>query len=89
MASKMNVAYVENGSTEEHLRAIRSSEIITGEIVYSNGKVKCMFHQSSYQYEGIRSAINHVYIFSRVQMPEIMKRELSTFIAGMEKTVIA
>ena len=48
-----------------------------------------MVHQSSYRYGGIKSAINHVYILARVQMPEIMKRELTTFIAGMERTVIA
>ena len=45
MASKMNVAYVEKDSAEEHLRAIRSKVIITVEMLDSNGKVKCMFHQ--------------------------------------------
>ena len=57
-------------------------------MVDSNGKVKCMVHQSSYQYGGIRSAINHVYIFAIVQMPEIMKRELSTFISGIDRKLI-
>ena len=71
------------------MRAIRGEEIITADMVDSSGKVKCMVHQSSSQYEGIRSAINHVYIFTRVQMPERMKRELSTFIAGMERPLIA
>ena len=42
----------------------------------------------SSQYGGIRSAINHVYILARVQIPEIMKRELSEFIKIMERTVI-
>ena len=48
-----------------------------------------MVHQSSSQYGGIRSAINYVYILARVQIPERMKRELSTFIAVMDRTVIA
>ena len=43
--SKMNVPYVEKDSAEEHLRAIRSKVIITVEMLDSNGKVKCMFHQ--------------------------------------------
>ena len=62
MALKMNVAYVEKDNAEEHLRAIRSDGIITADMVDSTGKVKCMVHQSSSQYGGIRSAINHVYI---------------------------
>ena len=53
------------------------------------GKVKCMVHQSSSQYEIIKIAINRVYILARVQTPERMKRELSTFIVGMEITVLA
>ena len=70
------------------MRATESDEIITTDMVDSNGRVKCMVHQSSYQYGGIRSAINHVYIFSGVKILERMKRELSTCIAGMERTVI-
>ena len=62
MASKMNFAYVEKDSIEESLRAIRSNIILTADMVNSNGKVKCMVHQLIFQYEGIRSAINHVYI---------------------------
>ena len=89
MASKMNVDYVENDSAEEHLRSIRIDGIITAGMVESNGNVKCTVHQSSYQYRGIRSATNHVYILASVQMPEITKRELSTFIAGMERKVIS
>ena len=42
MASKMNVTDVENDSAEDHLRAIRRDEIITADMVDSNGKVKCM-----------------------------------------------
>ena len=83
--SKMNVPYVEKDSAEEHLRAIRSKIIITVDMMDSSGKLKCMFHQSCSQYGGIRSAINHVYILERVQIPERMKKELSIFIAGMEK----
>ena len=62
MASKTNVTYVENDIAEEHLRAIRSDEIITADMVDSNGNVKCMVHQSSSQYGGTRSAIDHIYI---------------------------
>ena len=83
--SNMNVPYVENDSEEEHLRAISSNIIINVYMVESNGKVKCMFCQSCSQYGGIRSAINHVYILERVKIPERMKKELSIFIAGMEK----
>ena len=68
--SKMNVPYVENDSAEDNLRAIRSNVTITVDMVNSNGKLKCMFHQSRSQYGGIRSAINPVYILARVQMPE-------------------
>ena len=89
MALKMNVPYVEKYSAEEHLKAIRSDGIIITNMVDSNIKVKCMVHQSSYQYGGIRSAINRVYILARVKMPERMKIELSIFISGMERTVIA
>ena len=60
LASKMNVTYVEKDIVEEHLIAIRSEKIITADMVDSNVKVKCMVNQSSYQYGGIRSAINHV-----------------------------
>ena len=74
MTSKMNVAYLERGSAYDHLRAIRSEKIITSDMVDSNGKVKCMVHQSSSQYGVIGSTISHVCIWIRVQMPEIMKR---------------
>ena len=59
-ASKMNVACVEKDSAEENLRVIRSTRIVTADMVDSNGKLKSVFHQSSSQYGGIRSAINHV-----------------------------
>ena len=58
-------------------------------MVDSNKNVKCMVHQPSSQFGGIISAIINVYIMARVQMLERMKIELSTFIAGMEITVIA
>ena len=80
MASKMNVPYVENDSAEAYLRAIRSNIIITVDTVDSNGKLKCMFHQSRSQYGGIRSAINPVYILARVQITERIKKEISAFI---------
>ena len=79
---------MENNSVEEHLRAIRSDGIITADMVDSNGKVKCMFHQSSSQYGSIIIAINRIYIFSRVKIPEGMKRELSIFITLMDRTLI-
>ena len=69
MASKMNVAYVENNSAGDHLIVIRSEGIITAYMVDSNGKVKCMVHQPHSQYGGIRSAINHDYILTRVKIP--------------------
>ena len=50
MALEMNVAYLENDIAEENLREIRSKVISTTDMVDSNGKVKCMVHQSSYQY---------------------------------------
>ena len=70
------------------MREISNNRIISAEMVDGNGKVKCMVHPSSSQYGGIRSAINHVYILEIVQMKEIMKREISTFFAGMERTII-
>ena len=87
MALKMNVSYAEKDGAEELLRETRRDVIITAYMVNIDEKVKCMIHQSSYQYGGIRSTINHVYILARVKIPERMKRELSTFIAGMERTV--
>ena len=47
-----------------------------------------MVHRSSSWFGVIINAINHVYILKRVQMPEIIKRDLSTFILGMDRTVI-
>ena len=79
---------MKNDNVEEHLIEIRSNEIITVDMVESNGRVKCMVHQSRSQYEGIRSTINRVYILARVQIPEITKREISTFIAGIERTLV-
>ena len=69
MAPKMNVAYMGKDSEEEHLRSIISDGIITADVVDINGKVKRMVHQSSSQYGGIRSTINHVYILARVYIP--------------------
>ena len=89
MASKMNVAYVEKCSAEGHLIDIRSEEIITPGMVDSNGKMKCMVNQSSSPNGGIRIAINHVYILVRSQITETTRRELPTFIVGMERTLIA
>ena len=89
MASKVNVAYVEKDSPEEHLKVIRSTKIIIADMVDSNLKVKCMVHQSSSQYRGIRSAINYVYNLVRVKMTERIKKQISTFIVGLERTVIA
>ena len=83
MASKINVAYVEKDLAEEHLIAIRSNYFFTADMVNINGKLKLMVHQESSQYGGIRSAINHVYILEILQIPEIIKIELSTFVAGM------
>ena len=70
------------------MRAIRSNKIITADMVYSNGKVKCMFHQSGSQYGIIIGTINHVYILERVKILERIRRELSTFIVVMGRTVI-
>ena len=89
MASKTNVDYVEKDSAEENLKSISSDGTITAGMVESNGKLVFMVHQSSYQYGGIRSTTNHVYSLERVQMLEITKIELSTFIAVMERTAIA
>ena len=71
------------------MRAIMRDIIISADMVDINSKVNSMVNQPSSQYGGIRSAINHVYILARLQMPERMKTELSTFIAGMGRTVIA
>ena len=89
MASEINVNYMEKDCVKDHLREIRSNKIVTADIVDSTGKVNCMVHQSSYQYEVIRSAINHVYILARVKIPERMKRELLKFIALIKRTLIA
>ena len=65
----MNFANIEKESVEDHLRAMRSNEIITSDTVDINGKVHFMVHQSSSQYGGIRSAINHVCVLARVKIP--------------------
>ena len=70
------------------MRSIRTNGIVTVDMVDSNGKVECMVHQSSSWYGGIRININHVYILARVQIPERLKRELSTFFAKIERTII-
>ena len=69
------------------MRAIRGNAIITAEMLDINVQVKCLVHQSCSHYGGILSAINHAQTLIRVQMPERMKRELSIFIAGIERTV--
>ena len=74
MSLEINVPYVDKYSVEENLRSININGVIHTDMVGSNGKVKCVFHQSSSQYGGIRSAINYVYILARVQLPEILKR---------------
>ena len=48
-----------------------------------------MVNQSSSPNGGIRIAINHVYILVRSQITETTRRELPTFIVGMERTLIA
>ena len=64
----MNVAYVENDSAEDNMRAIKINGIITTDMMDINGDMKFMVHQSSSQYGGIRSEINHVYILAIVKM---------------------
>ena len=51
MAPKMNVAYVEKDIALEHLREIRYNGITTIDMLYSNGKVNFMVHQSSFSME--------------------------------------
>ena len=63
MASIINVAYVGKDSAEENLIVIRSTKIITAYMVDGNENVKCILHQSSSQYGGIRRGINHVSVF--------------------------
>ena len=69
MVSKINVVCVEKDSVESYLRVIRSTKIVTADMVDSNGKVSFMFHQSGSNYGGVRSAIRHVYIFAGVKIP--------------------
>ena len=69
MVLKMDVSYVEKDITEENLREIRSDGIIITDILDSIRKVKCMVHQSSSQYRGIRSVINYVYMLARAKIP--------------------
>ena len=44
------------------MKAIRRDGIINADMVDNNLMMKCMVHQSSSRYDGIRSAVNRVYI---------------------------
>jgi hypothetical protein len=85
MATKRNVNLVDRDSAEEYLKFIGSGQEITEEMII-DGKVPVYTQQSASQYDGIRSALSSLYTTARVMMPKQMKKELSTFIAGLERT---
>ena len=91
MMGKYNTTFVDRSSAEEYLRATSSVEnninaVITDDMVNDDGKVLVQVQQSTAVYEGIRSAITHVFTLCRVPMPEEMRKNLSTLVAGFERS---
>ena len=57
-------------------------------MVNDQGQVKCSIYQSSSQYSGIRCSISYLYKLARVPQPQEMIREMSTFMSGMDRTIL-
>ena len=90
MMGKYNTTFVDRSSAEEYLKATSGADgdtvVITDDMVNDDGKVLVQVQQSTAMYEGIRSAITHMYTLCRVPMPEEMKKDLSTLVAGFERS---
>jgi hypothetical protein len=91
MMGKYNTTFVDRSSAEEYLKATSGADdntaVITDDMVNDDGKVLVQVQQSTAMYEGIRSAITHMYTLCRVPMPEEMKKDLSTLVAGLKEVV--
>lgn len=87
MQTSTKDVWVDRAAAEEYLKAIKSNQAITDEMMNDRDQVRCSIYQSSAQYSGIRSAIAYLYKLARVQMPLEMASEMSTYLAGMDRTI--
>ncbi|GFH55956.1 hypothetical protein CTEN210_12433 [Chaetoceros tenuissimus] len=86
MSQKFNPTYVSKSSAVQYLRENSLSTEIPAEYINEGGQVRVQIQQSPEAYNGIRSAIVHMYNQCRVEMPADMKKDLSIFIAGIDRT---
>lgn len=89
MQTNMNQVWVARDAAEAYIKEINSDVVVTDEMVNNIGKVKCSVYQSKSQYNGIRSSIAYLYTLARVQQPQVMQKEISTFLKGMDRTIRA
>ena len=86
MSQKFNPTYVSKSSAVQYLKENSLSTEIPAEYINKDGQVRVQNQQSPEAYNGIRSAIVHMYSQCRVEMPTDMKKDLSIFIAGIDRT---
>ena len=89
MLTYINYMYVYRSAAEEYIRTCNLYISITDEMIRkSDGKDQVITMQSKSQYNGIRSALAYLFTLARVQAPTTLTRELSTFLKGMDRTII-
>lgn len=91
MLTCINYMYVYRSAAEEYIIRTCNLDIsITDEMIReSDGEVQVTTMQSKSQYNGIRSALAYLFTLARVQAPTtLLTRELSTFLKGMDRTII-
>ena len=91
MLTYINYMYVYRSAAEEYIRTCNLYISITDEMIReSDGKDQVITMQSKSQYNGIRSALAYLFTLARVQLqaPTTLTRELSTFLKGMDRTII-
>lgn len=92
MSTKSNEVNAEKGSAETFLKSLGKNEnnpvVIEDDQVDSVGCVKLQVHQSASQYSGIRSAVMFLFRSARIEPPNELRSQLSTYIAGLERTIL-
>ena len=85
MSSKYNEVWVDRDSAEEYIWSSASKKEIK-ECDVVDGRVLVNTQQSQSQYDGIRSAVVSLYKLTHVQIPEEFSREMTGYIAGLQRT---
>lgn len=93
MSTKKNEVYVEKAAAHEYMKEISKDIsddpiVIDDDDVNEEGFVKCLVHQSSSQYSGIRSGISYVYKLANLPFPTELSRNLSKYISGIDRTIV-